>query len=1396
MTPSTKNIDLPCPLSENTLQVALALALLWTHRSYETVYSALRHLGLKRIDGNTFTSPDLDKAIQELHGLNQLNELLERDWRFCLHDSLRIPLYRYLLDTIPGPTLLTALHRLDSFQLDALRHYWPLSNRSATISLLRLMIFTGTSGKEFARVLYLIREGMGWDNILDTVVFESFDGPTFERIAPELRDELLYFAVTTLSERWQIELLPACEWAIKKFDCGPDTLSRSLRQGLADLFLQRGDTARAGRALEGLDSGAVDALRACLLVQAGRFAEAQALFEVAIKRRQIEVGARKHIFLESISWYYPLSLIAQQTPKHLELARKFCLGESGKRAPGLHDHWGGWVHAISVRLGDAPLDKAGFLSTLSYGKHTRLSGLWQILLAAWIGADALDMSAKDRKQLDDFVSALEKHLLRNGLNWLASQTRTAWNVLGGKAAPTDFFVSSQGEQWRDVLSALQCLGGEETESAATGEVARILWSIRINKNGMVEDIEALEQKRGPRGFSKPKALSLAKIANNEHLAPWDAKVARAIRPDRTHARRYLFDRATAVMALIGHPAVVLSHAPEQLAELVLGTPELEIVRNGEHYQMRVTPAPHPDKGPMGRDLMDSDDRREEEALRLITLLQDSPQRVRVIRLTAAQRRAAQLVSGRFAVPASAHNELQEVMPALTRHFQVQADHVPAAQETPAETRLRAELSPVGTHLLLRLVVAPLGAEGPRLAPATGRPRLIAAIAGVTVGTLRDFDAERAHLLAVLDALPFLEDPEVQGACEWLIEDPEQALAMVESLPLLADVAAVDWPKGKSVRIVTLDRAQVGLTVKSERNWFQLAGNVTLDEGLLMSFEALLGAATGHSRFIPMGDGVYVALTHALKEQLANLAVVVEHGKEGARIPKLATAWLTDAIEGMPSKTDAEFRATIERLHVAQTETPILPKSLQADLRPYQEDGFSWAMRLAAAGFGGCLADDMGLGKTVQALAVLLARAAGGAALVIAPTSVCGNWQAEAQRFAPSLNVHIYGEGDREGMVAHASPGDVIIVSYSLLQQSQERFAARLWHTIIADEAQAIKNASAKRSLAVFEINAEFRLALSGTPVENRLAELWSIMRFANPGLLGTLPRFNGRFAIPIERNRDRDAQHTLRRLIAPFVLRRTKAQVIPELPPRTELTLSIAPEAAEAAYYEALRRQALSEADLALASGAGQAHLNILAQLTRLRRAACDPRLVTPELTAPGAKVLAFAELAAELVANGHKALVFSQFVDFLQILRAPLDAAGIRYQYLDGATAAAERTRRVAAFQSGEGDLFLISIKAGGFGLNLTAADYVVITDPWWNPAAEDQAMGRAHRIGQQRPVTVYRLVMKGSIEERIVDLHHDKRALAENVLSGEGTMALPSIDDLIGLMRGTDPSERGESH
>lgn len=312
----------------------------------------------------------------------------------------------------------------------------------------------------------------------------------------------------------------------------------------------------------------------------------------------------------------------------------------------------------------------------------------------------------------------------------------------------------------------------------------------------------------------------------------------------------------------------------------------------------------------------------------------------------------------------------------------------------------------------------------------------------------------------------------------------------------------------------------------------------------------------------------------------------------------------------------------------------------------------------------------------------------------------------------------------------------------------------------------------------------FKLITTGTPIENHLGELWNLFRFVNPGLLSSLESFNQRFAVPIERYGDKQARYRLKKLIQPFLLRRSKNQVLEELPSRTEIVLHVELSREEMALYEALRREAIAKLSESEAA-AGQKHLQVLAEIMKLRRACCNARLVMPDTAIESAKLQLFGEVLGELLDNQHKALVFSQFVDHLHIIRDYLDAQKIPYQYLDGSTAAAERKKRVDAFQSGAGDVFLISLKAGGTGLNLTAADYVIHMDPWWNPAVEDQASDRAHRIGQQRPVTIYRLVTKDTIEEKIVDLHHRKRDLADSLLEGTQMSSKISTDDLLRLIQ-----------
>ncbi len=1371
-------------------RVMRAMALLWTFRPRTTIYALLRLLGFKRSDGRAFTQDDIKDIIISLRKNGRLVEHSTRQGFYRLKDTLRASLYAEILDTFEGEKLRLALYELDGYKPERTNFSWPVYDPFATIGMVRLALLSAAPPNELIRMKQLISRAMDWNSVLLGAVLENFDGKEFARIPPQWRWELCFMAACQLNENWDISVLPVGAWAIEQSIAESGAMPDYLHLALAEMLLHEGKLEQALSLLSANNTGPALALQAYALAQEGKWAEAQSAFESALKLRQVETGARKRIFPYSIAWIYPLILLAQQTSKHLDLARKFCLGESGKRDPHPASGWGLWVHAIDVRRGDVALDKSAFDITARIAQRADIEHLWRVLLAAWLGPDTLGFASPKRagESLSALAKILSAHLKHCRFDWLANMADAALAIFNKQEPPAGFFVAGKSERWREVLSALESLASEKSTPADTTASTRLIWAINIGKTGSLEGIVPLEQKRGARGWNKPKTITLAKIAGDTHLSPWDANVARTIRQNNRGARYATLDLSAALTALVGHPAVVLAQRPEHLIDLTEGIPELEVIKKGDKVTLKITPslrAAEPEKNYY----WDADAKRDAEALRLITLVEDSPQRVRVIRFTPAQRRAAQLLAENMNIPANAQQELQQAMHALTGHFQVHADHLQAAREVPAESRLRAELSPMNDGLLLRLVVTPLGTDGPRLVPGVGRARLMASVGGESIGATRELDIEKTHLAAVLDALPFLDDPASNGdTCEWEVPDPEQALAMVEILPGLPAVTALDWPKGKSVRVITVDLNQLAVKVTSERNWFKIEGEAKVDEGLVFTFEALLAASRGHSRFLPMGNGVYAALTRTLKERLADLALVAESDKHGTHIPRLAAAWIDDALDGTELKVDKEFRNALEKLRTAQELAIPLPRTLQAELRPYQEDGYLWASRLAQAGFGGCLADDMGLGKTLQSLAVLLARAEGGPSLIIAPTSVCGNWVAEALRFAPSLTLRLYGEGDRDTVLTDAAAFDVVVVSYTLLQQSSERFAAQKWHTVIADEAQAIKNASAKRTQAVFELNADFRLALSGTPVENRLTDLWSIMRFANPGLLGTLSRFNERFATAIERDKNREAQQTLRRLISPFLLRRTKSQVLQELPPRTEQVIKIETGKAEASHYEALRRQAIAEADLALASNtAGQARMNILAQLTRLRRAACDPRIVTPAFSSSGAKVQAFANLATELVANGHKALVFSQFVDFLTLLREPLDAAGIPYQYLDGSTPAAERTKRVAAFQAGAGDLFLISLKAGGYGLNLTAADYVVITDPWWNPAAEDQAMGRAHRIGQLRPVTVYRLVTQGTVEENIVGLHNDKRALAESIL-GEGDAAhLPSTEELIDLIKGS---------
>ncbi|HEV2157357.1 DEAD/DEAH box helicase [Bradyrhizobium sp.] len=458
--------------------------------------------------------------------------------------------------------------------------------------------------------------------------------------------------------------------------------------------------------------------------------------------------------------------------------------------------------------------------------------------------------------------------------------------------------------------------------------------------------------------------------------------------------------------------------------------------------------------------------------------------------------------------------------------------------------------------------------------------------------------------------------------------------------------------------------------------------------------------------------------------------------------------------------------------------PELPPTFRATLRPYQAQGVAWLDLLRESGLGGILADDMGLGKTVQILAMIaLEKARGHLAnpvLVVAPTSLMTNWCAEAQKFAPSLKVLVLHGADRKHKFPAVAEHDLVLTTYPLIARDREILLTREWHMAVLDEAQTVKNPDAATTRWLRETKAQHRFCLTGTPMENHLGELWSIMSFANPGYLGDKAAFSRQWRTPIEKRADKARTAALAQRVKPFLLRRTKTEVATELPAKSEMVESIALEGPQRDLYDSIRLAMSRKVREAIAKrGLAKSHIVVLEALLRMRQACCDPALLklNDGVERPSAKLDRLIDMVGELLSEGRKIIIFSQFTSMLDLIRKRLDTGALRYSVLTGQTG--DRKTAIEAFQSGEAEIFLVSLKAGGVGLNLTAADTVIIFDPWWNPAVEEQAIDRAYRIGQDKAVFVYRLVATGTIEEKMDELKSRKRALADGLFARDGGIA-----------------------
>lgn len=595
----------------------------------------------------------------------------------------------------------------------------------------------------------------------------------------------------------------------------------------------------------------------------------------------------------------------------------------------------------------------------------------------------------------------------------------------------------------------------------------------------------------------------------------------------------------------------------------------------------------------------------------------------------------------------------------------------------------------------------------------------------------------------------------------------------------------------------------------QSDWFDLELGVEVAGGRVNILPALLdliencsglGALDRFTRrfgkcvALPTGDGRFLPLPPERLHTVIKVLLELYQGKRDAGVMRFnaaaaaALAHLDDALVDMD--IDLSWRgerAICERgkaLARAATERTEPPSGLQAILRPYQETGLAWLQSLRTHNAAGVLADDMGLGKTLQTIAHLLAEKESGRmdrpSLVVAPTSLLGNWLREIRRFAPSLRVIIMHGASRHRQWDRLSECDIVITTYGLLQRDREQWQEREFHILVLDEAQAIKNPRSRSHRAVKAMNTRHALCLTGTPVENSLDELWSLFDVLMPGLLGPVDGFRVRFQSPIEKQGSQARLEALREMVAPYILRRMKEDVAPELPPKTEIVSPVSIIGAQRELYESIRIAAHADVRCAIRQkGMGGSAIAILDALMKLRQVCCDPRLVTvpsARMVQESAKYERFFELLTTQLGEGRRVLVFSQFTSMLALLSQGMRERDIGHLALTGATT--HRQRMVDAFERGDADVFLISLKAGGTGLNLVSADTVIHYDPWWNPAAQAQATDRAFRIGQTKPVFVHSLIVAGSVEERMLGLQRRKRHLADTILGRGGTGSLDEGD------------------
>jgi non-specific serine/threonine protein kinase len=714
--------------------------------------------------------------------------------------------------------------------------------------------------------------------------------------------------------------------------------------------------------------------------------------------------------------------------------------------------------------------------------------------------------------------------------------------------------------------------------------------------------------------------------------------------------------------------------------------------------------------------------------------------------------------------------IEEVLPYLVKRYRVRADlsEIKTIEAVPQPRVYLAEMDDK-LSVELRFVYDDVEVDE-RVAAAAEQEEIIPTNGGFAyVHRANDVEQAFSKRLMQLQLKPFLR---ADGKRSYLPSEIHPLEWLLTKLPLLqAEGIEVFGQNTLKHHRLRRDRATVGVRVSSGIDWFDLSVDVKFGERSV-GYATFVEAIRRNERFIKLDDGTFGVLPEQWIKRFRRVLAIGQAEKGTLQLARTHVGLLNDIAEHVNEfESDEQFTALRKRLRTFTAIKKVrLPKNFHGELRPYQKFGYQWLNFLHEFRVGGILADDMGLGKTVQTLALLQRMYENGAqlpSLIVVPTTPLFNWQKEIERFTPELDVMVYAGAERKSLHEEFAAHQIILTSYAILRRDIETLKQQEFLYVVLDESQNIKNSISVNAHAARALNAQHRLALSGTPVENNLMELWSQFAFVNPGMLGSERAFAENFAKPIERFGDEQTSHALKKLIFPFLLRRTKELVATELPPKVESTVLCDMDPDQKRTYEHWR-QYFRESILKSIETVGfhRSKIKVLEGLMRLRQICCHPRLVDPNYEGSAGKFEAFIEMLDDILAEGHKVLVFSQFVKMLDLVRRHCDHENIAYVYLDGATR--NRRERVEQFQSDENlKLFLISLKAGGTGLNLTAADYVIHYDPWWNPAVEMQATDRTHRIGQTKQVFAYKLITRESVEEKILALQEKKRALIKNIIT-----------------------------